>query len=678
MFKYLKYMFVAAIAMIAATGCQEDWEDTFSKAPAAPELLNNGSILMTQNTMTESVTWAWSAARFLKGEVSYSLYVQYGEGTAKQLGAATKELTLTLPKTDLRSALTSLAGVPENASFDVAFYVEAKDEEATYASAKQTVKVYAYGDAVSPVATLVSNELVLDVTAPTANVDLLTWEAARLGYNEAITYSVYAQYGENEAVAAATDLTATAYSLTVDELNELVVSAGAPEAEAADVNFFVTAYSESCPEGIPSASVTMNITTYVATYPATVWLPGSYQGWNPATAAKINQSTLTKGLYEAFVNLTTEDGSDVEFKFTPTEGGWDNDWGLAEEVAATTDANGNVVLEASTVDMDGEKNIKVPSGIYRVSMNKKLNKLTLVKIESVGLIGSATANGWDAETPMEYDAVNNTFSVVTTLTKGGEYKFRINNNWTYSIGDNGAFDGGANYVLEKEDGEYKVVLDANQHPYGVKLLSTSYPENLYVPGAYQSWDIGAAPALQGDGEGHYEGALNLSVDGQDNCEWKFSPEQAWGNDFAGTIELNENGVGTGTYGGDGNITTPCGYYYISVDMTAGTFSMNRIDKVGLIGDFNSWDGDEAFTYNATTNVWTVSATLTAGQGFKVRFNGAWDMNRGAAGEVEPYVMTTGVKIPAYQNGKNLTVAEDGTYTVTLDLSTNPNTITITK
>ena len=29
MIKYFKLIFLAAITMIAATGCQEDWEDTF-------------------------------------------------------------------------------------------------------------------------------------------------------------------------------------------------------------------------------------------------------------------------------------------------------------------------------------------------------------------------------------------------------------------------------------------------------------------------------------------------------------------------------------------------------------------------------------------------------------------------------------------------------------------------
>ena len=680
MIKYLKYMFVAAITMIAATGCQEDWEDTFSKAPAAPELVNNGTILMTQNTMTESITWAWSAARFMQGEVTYSLFAQYGEGTPVQVGASTKALTLSLPKAEFHSLLNNISDIPENASFDLAFYVEAADEVDKYASAKQTVKVFAYGDAVSSVVTLANSELVLDVTTPTATVDLLTWEPARLNYNEMITYAVYAQYGENEAVEAGKDLTETSYALTVDELNELAVSTGAPEAAEAEIKFYVKAFSESYAEGVPSDAVTMKITTYVASYPATVYLPGSYQGWNPATAKSINQSASTKGLYEAFVDLTTADGSDVEFKFTPQAESWDNDFGADGETTVTTDENGNTVISINTLT-ESESNIKVPSGFYRISMNKKLNKLNMVKIESMGIIGSATAKGWDAETPMTYDAATNTYSVVTTLTKDGEYKFRANDNWTFSIGDNGAFDGGANYVFTKETGEYKVVLDVNQHPYSVKVLSTSYPEQLYVPGNHQGWapDAANCPTLKGNGEGLFEGGLNLvAADGSAECQFKFSPVAAWQGDFGATITFDESGMNaTGTYGVPDNIVVPNGYYYVTVDMTAGSLTLNRIDKVGLIGGFNGWGGDVDFTFDAEKNVWTLTQAISATDEFKVRFNAAWDLNRGIGGEGAG-VVATGVKTNVYHNGQNMKVAEDGTYTITLDMSTNPNTITITK
>ena len=90
-------MLVAAITMIAVTGCQEDWEDTFSTEPTAPELINNGAIWMTQNTMSENVIWAWSSARFMQGVVTYSLYAQYGE-SIMQVGPSPNELTINVTK----------------------------------------------------------------------------------------------------------------------------------------------------------------------------------------------------------------------------------------------------------------------------------------------------------------------------------------------------------------------------------------------------------------------------------------------------------------------------------------------------------------------------------------------------------------------------------------------------
>ena len=105
MIKYLKYIAIAAISLMAATGCQDDPEDTFSTAPVAPSLQNNGSILMTQNTMDEPIRWAWTAARFLKGDVTYSLFVRYGQEEPVQVGGSTTALTLTMSKTAFRTLL---------------------------------------------------------------------------------------------------------------------------------------------------------------------------------------------------------------------------------------------------------------------------------------------------------------------------------------------------------------------------------------------------------------------------------------------------------------------------------------------------------------------------------------------------------------------------------------------
>lgn len=609
MIKYLKYMFVTAIVMVAATGCQEDWEDTFSKEPAAPELVNNGMILMTENTMSESITWAWSAARFMQGEVSYALYTQYGTATAVQVGTTTKDLSLTVAKTDFHTLLKGISGLPENTSYDLSFYVVASDDNGKYESAKQMMTVYAYGDAVSAVVTPTVTELVLDMTDPAGEVQLLTWEAARLGYNEAITYAVAVSYNGGEAVEVAKDLTGTICTKTVDEWNELVVATGAPEAVPADVQFVVTAFSETYPDGVPSAPLTVKVTTYKATYPAYIQLTG--------TDKKIPQSTLTKGLFESFVNL----GSDANFKFLDP----DSEVEIGSDGAEfTTDDKGNKVMDAT---IGGNTAISLSAGMYRISASLKFNTLQIVKIESMGLIGSATVGGWDTETPLVYDDAANTYSVVTTLTKDGEYKPRANNNWGYAIAADGIFkDGGDNFKFEGETGEYKVVVDVNKHPFVVKVLSTAFPteEFIYIPGNHQGWNPATAQALRtSDFDGIYKGFSNL------NGDFKFTKVREWNkgeynsNDFS----TYEGGFAPSTDGSNINMST-VGFYYIVADVMNGKLTATATTW-GIIGDATAdgWNSDQNMTWDSGKNCWTATVTLTDGT-MKFRANDGWDINVG--------------------------------------------------
>ncbi len=671
MTKYLKYMFVAAILMIAATGCQEDPEDAFSSAPKAPELVSNGSILMTQNTMSEIVKFAWSAARFTTNN-SYTLYAQYENGAPVAIGT-TEELFLNIDKAQLNNAIKSLSGAPQNASFNVDFFVVSTGNDGELASNKQSVSVYSYGDAVSAVVTASQSELVFTVEEEAQNLNLLEWEAARLKYNEAVQYNIFMQYGENDPVQIAKDVTNTSYGMTIEKWNDAVLSTGAPEEQASDVKIFVTAFSETYPNGVPSAPVSVKVTTYNTTYPDAMYLPGSYQGWKPEEAKSIPLSPWAKGYYEAFFSFGEDDGNNIEFKFSPVPA-WENDFGF-EGVTVSTE-KGFAVVSSNVV---GSSNVVVPSGLYRIALNRKMNTLNMLQIKTVGMIGDATVGGWSEETKMEFDPATMKYTVVTNLFNGKGYKFRINDDWDYSIGNDGTFSGG-DFTFDKEDGEYKVVLDVSKHPYEVKILSTSFPERLYLPGQYQVWEPATAPTLESDGEGHYEGGVDLTT-GTGTSSWKFSPKPAWGEDFAGSIELDENGNGTGTYGGGGNIDVPDGYYYISVDMNEGTFTMQKINEVGIIGGFdgNFWSSDVAkLTFDKEKNVWVAKdVQINAGVEFKIRMNNGWDFNRGVAGESSA-VVTTGAKAPVYQNGQNMMVEQDGVYTITLDMSTNPNTILIEK
>jgi hypothetical protein len=89
----------------------------------------------------------------------------------------------------------------------------------------------------------------------------------------------------------------------------------------------------------------------------------------------------------------------------------------------------------------------------------------------------------------------------------------------------------------------------------------------------------------------------------------------------------------------------------------------------LIGDFNSWGGDLAMTQSGV--IWSAKdVELKAGEGWKLRKDGGWDVNVGATGDVEPFEVPVGEKFAVTAGGKNLTVPADGNYDVYFDEGNN--------
>ena len=164
-----------------------------------------------------------------------------------------------------------------------------------YQSNTVTVNVYAYGDGVPAEITLAAESLELNPADPMGEVELITWTPARLVYGEDVTYNVYLVAGEGEPYLLAEGLTGTSYSTTVDALNEAIVAAGGAEAADVPVRFIVEAVCASLPGGVEAASAAMTVKTYVSTFPDVLYIPGSHQGWDPATAPTIAQSSAVKG-----------------------------------------------------------------------------------------------------------------------------------------------------------------------------------------------------------------------------------------------------------------------------------------------------------------------------------------------------------------------------------------------
>ena len=89
----------------------------------------------------------------------------------------------------------------------------------------------------------------------------------------------------------------------------------------------------------------------------------------------------------------------------------------------------------------------------------------------------------------------------------------------------------------------------------------------------------------------------------------------------------------------------------------------EISAWGVIGTFNSWGSDVEMVTNGTLHV-CKDITLAAGDEFKFRKDGSWDVNYGYGTGVDSYEL--GVEFAASQGGGNIKIAEDGAYDLILD------------
>lgn len=97
-----------------------------------------------------------------------------------------------------------------------------------------------------------------------------------------------------------------------------------------------------------------------------------------------------------------------------------------------------------------------------------------------------------------------------------------------------------------------------------------------------------------------------------------------------------------------------------------TSAWSLIGSIASTG--NSWNADEAMLTDG--NGWSVirNFELTPDDQVKFRKDGGWDVNIGAEGDVEPFVVATNTQYPGAAGGKNLGVAEAGKY----DILVNPD------
>ena len=171
-------------------------------------------------------------------------------------------------------------------------------------------------------------------------------------------------------------------------------------------------------------------------------------------------------------------------------------------------------------------------------------------------------------------------------------------------------------------------------------------------------DIEAADATEMKFRADAAWDLNWGVDcaqGGDNIAVAAGKYRVYFNPVTGLIEFNAGKYGTAedtdANGGGGETPEPEG-------------PQTEPDRWGVVGTLTGWGGEaDLYMSEVGENLFVrTNVTLTAEDQFKVRFNNGWDINAGAAGDVEPFAVTVGEELELVAGGKNLS-APAGTYDI---------------
>lgn len=288
--------------------------------------------------------------------------------------------------------------------------------------------------------TIVGNE--------TVEAGTFTWSAADSDYNGEIQYFIQLAPAGSDFVdtarlfsAGVTDLSKTFtfndLNIALNRLDDYLIANG-----EAGVNFGATnaidvrimAVAGASQATIYSEPVTINVTPFEVIIVETpvLFLVGSPQGyyglseWTPTTAMEMRYiGNGTTKVFEAYVKVAAGNG----FKFISEQADWGDLTGNYGTIGGAQ--NGN--LENS----GGSGDIKVAEtdgdGLYYIQVD--IDNLTYKAVKmNWGIIGDATAGGWNDETPMTYDFATNKYSLDATLSTGG-MKFRSSNTGNFIYND---------------------------------------------------------------------------------------------------------------------------------------------------------------------------------------------------------------------------------------------------
>lgn len=311
--------------------------------------------------------------------------------------------------------------------------------------------------------------------------------------------------------------------------------------------------------------------------------PASAGGWNEGTRIPFKENTADGTVFELTGEILGTHNSDQQYKYR-----YNSNWDIAFD-----DVDGfNVFTNYGFTDDEfivGGANLTLDEpGTYTITITFAggTPDITLTKTGEAdaptfdatnfnwGVIGNATAGGWDSDRDLFYKGQNEALGhywagVVYLIADDGEgdaeeFKFRTNDSWDFNTGGTIGAEaselavGGANIPAPAEAGAYYVVISTNDEgaTWNGTMVTTSWAvigEGSPAMGWEEDTDMTA--------NGFAEGVTTYTLTGAFTTgEWKFRANDDWainlGGDL-GELSLDGNNI-TLNEGGEYTVTLSVG------------------------------------------------------------------------------------------------------------------------
>lgn len=327
--------------------------------------------------------------------------------------------------------------------------------------------------------------------------------------------------------------------------------------------------------------------------------------------------------------------------------------------------------------------------IYNQELSKAVEYVINANVPNeLYLIGSF--NGWDLETAVPFTlAADGKFTLTQQLAATDEVKFLAKKSWS----DNDVFGStdnethnfaqaevgqtlnlahpGSN-ILMNHAGEWTFTVDKEAM---TVVITGSWPDEYSLVGDFNYWNTTADLLTAGtDGKftitKSFEGNFKFVKNGTD---W-LGPESA----LAITAD-NATGIALSTNSGMNNYSLPAGEWTFTLDPAAATFDVSGewpVQKLYVAGDMNGWSTSNDYEMTFADGKYTYGPAELAAGGFKFVTDVADAWNNTYYGPANDKTMTLGTaEALVEKGGGNYLIAEDGTYTITVDLTAMTVTLT---